>query len=239
MPDLSRAYENIADDVYNESPKSRLRTADRCVQKIIRYKKHGHLLDIGCATGIFLDAASRYFDVEGIELSRWAGSEASKSHTVFDKPLSELSLEAKYDVVTLFGVIEHFSDPAGELKLVYSALKEDGLLVLYTPDVSGWLPRFLGKRWWHIMGMHLYYFSASTLRAMLETVGFTDVVVERHTTYFELSSLGRSLCRYKVGRLLNPVFNISGIRNILIPLTLSGEMLVFAKRPASETKLDE
>ncbi len=238
MPDIGGAYETVADDVYTASSKSRVATAERSAQKIIKHKKGGSLLDIGCATGIFLDVASRYFDVEGIELSRWARNESSKRHIVYDKPLSQLSLAPKYDVVTLFGVVEHFSDPAGELRHVYRLLKEGGIVVLYTPDLGGWLPQVLKKRWWHIMGMHLYYFSASTLRRMLETVGFTDVVVEKHTTYFDLSSLGRSLGRYKMGRLLRPIFNVVGVRNILIPLTLSGEMLVFAKRPPDETTLN-
>jgi SAM-dependent methyltransferase len=239
MPNLGDAYEEVADEIYGATPKSRLRTAERSVQKILRHKNGGKLLDIGCATGIFLDAASRHFDVEGIELSRWACNETSKRHAVYNKSLAELDLASKYDVVTLFGVIEHFTDPAAELKLMYRILKEDGLVVLYTPDISGWLPRLLKKRWWHIMGMHLYYFSASTLENMLETVGFTDVIVERHTTYFELSSLGRSLCRYRVGRVLNPILNMAGIRDIVIPVTLSGEMLVFAKRPANGTALNE
>ena len=53
---------------------------------------------------------------------------------------------------------------------------------------------------------------------------------------------GVSLSRYRVGRLINPRFNLPGVRNAMVPLKLSGEMLMLATkrgRPRSEVAADQ
>ena len=72
----------------------------------------------------------------------------------------------------LIGVIEHFEDPVRELRLIHRVLKPGGLFVIYTGDVDAWLPRLLGKKWWWYPGMHVFYFSLNTSKAMLDKCGF-------------------------------------------------------------------
>jgi len=38
--------------------------------------------------------------------------------------------------------------------------------------VDAWLPRLLGKKWWWYPGMHVFYFSLNTSKAMLDKCGF-------------------------------------------------------------------
>jgi len=232
MPDISNLYENVIDEIYLSAKPQRLRTAERCVEEILRFKKGGNLLDIGCATGCFLDVASKYFSVTGIELSEWAFKEASKQHEVYNVPLSELNLQKEFDIITLFGVIEHLTDPSKELVLISNILKQDGLLVLYTPDIGGWLPRLMGKQWWNIMGQHLYYFSKATCKMLLKKHDFNISKVMIYPHYFKVSSIGDSMQRYAVGKIFKPVLDLRFIRDIMIPLRLNGEMLVFALKRA-------
>lgn len=166
--------------------------------------------------------------VAGIETSRWAHNLAVKRHKVYNKPLSELNLQKKYDIVTLFGIIEHLEDPAKELNLIYNILKPGGLIVIYTGDVDAWLPWLLGKKWWWFQGMHTFYFSRKTLQSLLERHNFKVVATKNNTVFFQLFSLGVSLQRYQIGRVIKPIFNIPLIRNLIIPLEISGEMVMFA-----------
>jgi SAM-dependent methyltransferase len=234
MPDLHSAYQDVVDPVYLASEKQRRETA-RHVLSTIRScvpEGRGRLLDVGCNTGLFLDEAAPFFDVEGVELSQWAAAEAAKRHKVHMLPISDLDLGARFDVVTLFGVIEHFDNPMREIQAIARVLKPGGLLVVYTGDVSGWLPRLLGKRWWWYQGMHLFYFSFRTLRAMLERAGFDVIERDNLVVYFQLFSLANSLSRYAIGRLLHPILNLPILKDRMISLKLSGEMLVFSrKRP--------
>jgi SAM-dependent methyltransferase len=230
MPALQSSYEQTEDETYLRSRPQRLRTAERLVQRLLQYKDGGDLLDVGCSTGILLDAASRHFSVEGVELSPWAFEHASARHKVYRRPLRDLGLEKKYDVVTLMGVIEHFEDPTAEIRAIHDVLTPGGLFVVYTGDVGAWLPRILGKTWWWYQGMHLFYFSRSTCERLLSKCGFDVVTTENHCTYFELHSLGTSLRRYRIGHLLHPLLNLPGVRNAIVPLKLSGEMLMFATK---------
>lgn len=232
MPFFENKYESTEDAVYLDSTQQRKKTYDRLVNNILKYKNRGRLLDVGCATGILLDAASTVFDVEGIELSKWAAKQAAQNHKIYNSPLRETNLpKNSYDIVTLMGVIEHFTEPLQEMKAIAEILRPDGLLVLYTGDVEAWpWPRLLGKKWWWYMGMHVYMFSRRTCTLLLENCGFEIITSENHTTYFSLSSLSRSLNRYYCGRMFSPFLTLPGIRDILVPLTLSGEMLLFAKR---------
>ncbi len=230
MPSIETSYHGTQDEIYLRSRPQRVRTAEQLMKKILRFKRGGRLLDVGCSTGIQLDAASKYFEVEGIELSQWAYQEASARHKVHNATLSELDLHERFDVVTLIGVIEHFEDPARELRLIHRALKPGGLFVIYTGDVEAWLPRLLGKKWWWYQGMHVFYFSRQTCKALLEKCGFQVVRTGVHCSYFQLFSLGTSLKRYKLGLLMNPLFNLPGLKNLMIPVKLSGEMLLLATK---------
>lgn len=230
MPALSNAYHDSIDEAYLESSSQRLITAKKSMKHIYQFKNSGTLLDIGCAIGLFLDAAKEKFEVQGLELSRWAADIASKRHFVYSKPLSQLNLVEKFDVITLWGVIEHFENARMELEAIFTALKPGGVVVIYTGDVEAWLPRLLGKKWWWYQGMHLLYFSRRTLTLLLKRIGFEVIQNRNHTLYFQLFSLARSLNRYRVGRLFFSLFNLPFIKNIMIPLTLSGEMILVARK---------
>lgn len=232
MPDLHSAYQDVVDPVYLASEKQRHETARHVLRTIrsLAPEGRGRLLDVGCNTGLFLDEAASFFDVEGVELSQWAAEEAAKRHKVHVLPISELDIKAQFDVVTLFGVIEHFDDPMRELQSIARVIKPGGLFVIYTGDVSAWLPRLLGKRWWWYQGMHLFYFSFKTLREMLGRAGFDVIERDNQVVYFQLFSLANSLGRYALGRLLRPILNMPILKDRMISLKLSGEMLVFCRR---------
>lgn len=233
MPHISSLYEDIVDEVYLESREQRKRTAEKYIQEIRKFKQHGDLLDIGCSVGILLDIAVKYFNVEGIEMSGWAYSEAIKRHKIYNRPLSELCLQKRYDVVTLFGVIEHFEDPKKEMTSIYNILKPDGLVVIYTGNVDAWFPRLLGKKWWWFQGMHIFYFSKKTCRLLLERCGFDTAMVKTPIAFFQLFSLAIAFRRYKFGKILQPILNFPFVRKLMIPLKLSGEMLLFALKKTS------
>ena len=230
MPYLSKLYKDTVDDTYLRSGKQRLKTASKLLQDILRFRQGGRLLDIGCSTGILLDVASQHFAVEGIETSTWSYREASKRHKVYNVPLSELDCQERYDVVTLLGVIEHFENPRKELAAIHRVTNPGGLLVVYTGDVSAWIPRLLGKQWWWYQGMHTFYFSRKTCASLLEQCGFTVVAVKNHTLYFQLYSLAISLNRYRVGKWLSHIFNCPFVRDVMIPVKLSGEILILARK---------
>ncbi len=148
----------------------------------------GRALDVGCASGLFLEAlARRGWQVTGIEPSPGMRERARArlgQDRVIDEPLESARLErGAFDLVTLWDVLEHLCDPLGALVEIASALSPRGRLLVLTQDVSSWLERALGRRWHHYKhDEHLVHFDARTLGLALGRAGLRAVRVTRRGT---------------------------------------------------------
>ena len=147
-----------------------------------RHVEGGRLVDVGCAYGFFLELAQEHFTVLGYDVSEQAVEYASG---VLGVPavcadfLSDESLKASsMDVVTMWDVIEHLAEPGRFVDRSWEVLRDGGHLFLTTGDIDSWLARRQGRRWRLIHPpTHLQYFSAATIRRLLETRGFEVVRV--------------------------------------------------------------
>lgn len=137
------------------------------------------LLDIGCGDGVLLEAAhAAGIASTGTELS------ARLRHLIEEKHGGQIgifdAIEAvptnNFDVITLINVIEHVLAPQALLASLAAKLAPDGILFIHTPNAGGLPARIQGARWSQIEPLeHLYYFSASTLKAMLQKTGFAPI----------------------------------------------------------------
>lgn len=111
----------------------------------------GSLLDVGCATGFFLDEARQSgWDVRGCEVSEWAATYAQKRfgldvvHAPFPTP--QLG-PRQYDAVTFLNVFEQLPDPHAAERVLRDLVKPGGLLALETWDVDALVVRLSGMKW--------------------------------------------------------------------------------------------
>lgn len=160
--------------------------------------KKGHLLDVGCGDGSFLELAKRDgWAVHGTEYSPHASQFAGKrlGIQVFCGDLMTAGYrEAAFDVVTLWHVLEHVTDPTGHLREIHRILKPSGLLVLAVPNVDArvmqWAYRIIRGRPLKLFSqadreVHLYHFSPATLRASLAKTGFRCIRLSPDTGIVE------------------------------------------------------
>jgi len=152
----------------------------RKIEEIEKMKSRGSLLDVGCATGVMLDVARlRGWDVRGVDLSAYASGIAREYYNldVFTGTLHEAAFDDRsFDVVFMYDVIEHLTDPRSLLEEAARVLKDDGLLVINTPNVEGFLAKLLHSKWFHYkLQTHLAYFSPETLGTMLDSVGMEQI----------------------------------------------------------------
>lgn len=231
LPNLTNLYQANVDNAYLNSAPQRRRSAQEWLGIVTTYAPTdaSSLIDIGCATGMFLDQAAHRYRVEGIELSAWAADLASSRHQIHRMPVSELKTGRCFDIATMWGVIEHLDDPSKEIAAVHQLLNDSGLLFIYTGDRSAPLPRLLGKRWWWYQGMHIQYFTKSSLTRLLQSRGFAVIGQHHLPVFFSIASLSQSLNRYRVMRPLVWLMQCLPWKG-LIKLTLSGEMLLVAKK---------
>ena len=159
------------------------------LKKIKEVKPVGKFLDIGCATGVFLDMARKEgYSVFGVDVSEFACEYAQGNFgvDVLQGKLEDLKLEEKsFDVITMWDVLEHVPDPHRFLQEVYRILKEDGILFILTVNDSslmGWIAEgiYFGSfktistftRMIHPIH-HNYHFKEKHLVQYLEKNGFS------------------------------------------------------------------
>jgi 2-polyprenyl-3-methyl-5-hydroxy-6-metoxy-1,4-benzoquinol methylase len=143
----------------------------------------GRLLDVGCATGRFLQRmAAIGWRVSGIELDPEAAAKArSVTPDIVVGDPAVLTLPAqRFDVITAFHVVEHLPDPLAALRNMLTWLAPGGLMIVEVPNAGGWGGR-LFRRYWSGLDYprHLIHFTPATMAAMVERAG-GRVVGQRH-----------------------------------------------------------
>ena len=159
-----------------------------------RFVQSGELLDVGCATGLFmLQAEKAGFTVTGLDVSEYATRIAKRRFTGKIKTESiENALYAprSFSVITLFDVIEHLEDPRAVLVKLHGYLKKNGILVLNTGDADSLMAKIQGKDWhFFIPPQHFFYFSKKTLTTLLHQAGFRVLAIDRKGKWVTLRYL--------------------------------------------------
>lgn len=237
--DLFAAYEDVEDASYLENRDQRLATSRLAIAKIREWTARGRLLDIGCSTGDFLTVAREHYDVEGLELSRWAVQLArAKALKVHDCRLSAIPESERFDILTLWGVIEHFDEPRVEVEQMYRLLKPGGCVFLWTGDIRSSTARLLGKRWWWYQGQHIQMFSKQSLVRLFEDHGFEKVWIGRYPYVMVLRSVAKSMMRYPIaGATMRWFVETLRLHDVSVTFRLPGEMFaVFRRKPGDAAR---
>ena len=175
------------------------------------------LLDIGCAYGPFLAAAREEgFAPAGIDPAQDAVHYVRRELDIAAVqgffPNTTLPSSRPYDTVTLWFVIEHFTDPRAALEEVKNILKPGGILAFSTPSFSGVSGRSSLRRFLSASPAdHFTIWSPGMCKKALAQAGFTvkkTVTIGHHPERFPL--LGK-LAKNKKYPLYWPVLAISKI----------------------------
>lgn len=231
---IYKNYEDVIDKEYLRHSKTRELSAKAALKVINQYAHGKRLLDVGCATGDFLKIARKFgYSTEGLELSHWSSKIAFKRGIkVHVETLKSLSgkMVKKYDVITLWGVIEHFENPKEEMKYLYRLLKPNGIIVLWTGNVDALMSRLLGRRWWYWQGQHIQYFTHKSLNCLAKTTGFEYVITKRYTFAATDNQLNNSLKRFWFGKYIMMILKFGFIIKPIWHISLPGEMLWIARK---------
>lgn len=145
---------------------------------LLRRKKHGRLLDVGCGFGFFLkmmrDAG---WDVVGVEPSPTAAASARRRFglNVLAGRLEDASFPPEsFDAITLWYVLEHVPNPMDTLARCSALLKPGGALIVRVPNNNAMIDAVLarlgrfGQRFFLIRPpRHLFDYTLDTLTQLL------------------------------------------------------------------------
>jgi 2-polyprenyl-3-methyl-5-hydroxy-6-metoxy-1,4-benzoquinol methylase len=239
-----------------EDEPTRLRRMDRAFGLHMRTsavhraagERPGRLLDVGCATGVFLDGMRRLgWQVQGVEPSPYAVRYARERFglDVFEGLLERAELPAaSFDAITMWDVLEHVHEPRPVLAELSRLLRPGGVLVLSLPNPDSLEARLLADHWlgWDLP-RHLNLFRPAQLRAHLAEHGMPVERIRSFTAGHAVMvmSLERRLRAAGHGPAIPRLLNTLPVR-LLSRLYYSGPaswfnlssiMVVFARRGAA------
>ncbi len=138
-----------------------------------------NVLDVGSSTGHFLYSIKNLVkECIGIEYNIQEAEFCNKELGIKTYTTSientDIPLES-FDIITIYQVLEHTSDPINFLKNYGKYLKKDGYIVIEVPNIndiliSGYKVKSYIDFWYR--EPHLFNFSLSTLKLILEKSGF-------------------------------------------------------------------
>lgn len=113
------------------------------------------LLEIGCATGFFLDEARKLgYDVEGYEISNFASKYAREqldlnvhSRNIFKDFKAQKLKKASQQIVCAFYTVEHFDDQIQTMQLISDLLQNRGVFAFALPSFHGPVLEFHPEQW--------------------------------------------------------------------------------------------
>jgi 2-polyprenyl-3-methyl-5-hydroxy-6-metoxy-1,4-benzoquinol methylase len=153
------------------------------IKMLGKYSNGKDMLEIGCSYGLFLKIAKdRGFNVKGIEISHDAADYARKNYGI-DVESGDLNqamgrIENNFDFICMWHTIEHLKKPDDTLFRVRRLLKDDGILVLTTPNFKSLPARKMGMFWeWVNPPKHLFLFSMETISGLLKKQGYEVVKI--------------------------------------------------------------
>lgn len=147
------------------------------INLVSKHRPEGKWLDVGCGSGLILQAAKErgnweLFGVEPVlEMAEYTNTrlEIPIYTGTFENYPTQIS---EFDIITMWDVLEHLSEPFDAIKKVTKMLKPGGVFILTTPNLDS-LDRQIFKETWlgYDLPRHLYLFPDSILRKVFNEQG--------------------------------------------------------------------
>jgi SAM-dependent methyltransferase len=193
---------------------------------ILRHKRGGSILDLGCSSGGFLSSLrGPSWKLYGIEMSEEVAHKARVNcgaevfvGDILDAPFAPRS----FDAITCFHVFEHLYQPREVLAKVSEWLKPGGVFYAIMPNIDSAGGRIFGTYWYALeLPRHLYHFSPKSVRNIAESVGLEavsittdrEVFIENSTRYILDDALRKvGLSRVPLAKAKTPSIPFRAIR---------------------------
>lgn len=210
---------------YLKNETGRRRTARWRIEQIKKMNQGGRLFEIGCSGGLFLDEARNAgFSVSGSELNKEAAFYARTmlGLTVYEEiDLFKIERDEKWDVIVMFNVLEHLSNPAESIRYILdNMLSREGLFVIEVPNIFTIHSRIAGTAGQHLSMVHNFYFSENTLENLFRRSGLEIRAKKWGKRIYSIgTSVGIVLRRHKwLKKLASGILKLMGMYNKEIPI---------------------
>jgi len=198
-------------------------------------REKGNALDIGCASGYFLEVLQNDgWKVEGIELDpRTIEVLKTKNIPAYTNTFDTFQSDKKYHLITLFDVLEHLPDIEDTFKRLSSLLHPDGAIALITPNADSFQHKLFGKRWFQLKPVeHIHYFSPSTLQRAVAPHNLKVTTIMKGGQYADVNFILNRLQQYHykgLYKFFSFIFKSFGLHNACF-YTDTGSLFAIIKK---------
>ena len=109
-----------------------------------------NLLDVGTGTAEFLIQCKNEtdFNIHGLDFSEdtleFNTSLVGEDNYYYRQKIEDIDFDRKFGVISLWGVLEHVTDPVAVFKKCYDVLEDDGVLIALIPNIKSHAIKILG-----------------------------------------------------------------------------------------------
>lgn len=219
---------------------TQLRDFRKVINRAVAHAPGGRVLEIGCNTGHLLHALSeRGMQCVGVEPNLWAARYAREQLGVEIETASMEEVEFEdnsFDVILVFHVIAHVTNPLTALRKLHRWLRPGGLLTVESPRQDTLAFRLLGRRERNVVdSWRLYFFDRSTLPAILEKGGFEILSHEYPSRSVTMSriwvNVGKMTHLHWLSRFGESMASSKINKRLAIPINMRGLLRLYARKP--------
>ncbi len=156
-------------------------TLEKKYKLVSSYSAKGNILDIGCATGQFLNQfMQKGWACQGIEPDDSA-REFAKTQYGLEVQKSNLNhLPGNhFNVITMWHVLEHVHDLQEYLKQLRRLIKKDGVVFIALPNIQSYDANHYKEYWAGLdVPRHLYHFGRENVEQLFNQSGFQLLITK-------------------------------------------------------------
>jgi 2-polyprenyl-3-methyl-5-hydroxy-6-metoxy-1,4-benzoquinol methylase len=179
----------------------------------------GQLLEVGAGTGAFAHAMTKKgWNVTALEPDAASRERALATYQINIAPIEDLYTlsENKFDVITLWHVLEHVHDLNDYIRTFYKLLRPNGRLIIAVPNYTSFDAQFYKKYWAaYDVPRHLYHFSPHAMEYLAKK--FKMQIVSMQPMWFDSFYVSLLSERYKKTGILGMLRAVimGGISNLI------------------------
>lgn len=170
---------------YQKEAKRLKKRYQRLALKISSFISKGQVLDIGSGFGLLSSILNKLGDYNFHLIDKEIGPYYFQSSKNFKFEKIDFlrfigKKRKKYDLVLMFDILEHFKEPLSILIKIRDVLKDNGYLVIQTPNYQSLMAKICQNWSWWMIEDHKVVFSPKSIRKLLTLAGFE---IEYFKTY--------------------------------------------------------
>ncbi len=162
----------------------------RRVKQFTSYVIGKDYIDMGCGAGGMLDLFKPIArSVSGVELQKEVRNELKRCGYPMYRSMADIR-RVSVDVISLFHVLEHLTDPIKTLQSIRVALRDGGIIIVEVPHARDVLLQLNSFKAFSLWSEHLILHTRESLKKFLEVAGFSNINIYGFQRYSLANHIG-------------------------------------------------